>query len=204
MSVPRKRSQPDQFRILYVGYIRPQKGLEVLLAAHRLVQEDLPGAELCIVGGRDMPANAQTDGLLCKLEELRRTHALIFAGHVPFGPQLFQSYADADVLVAPSTAGEGTPRVLVEARAFGCPVIATTTGGIPSSVTDGVDGLLVPANDPVALRAAILRVATDHALRARLVAAGLRRARQCTVESFAEAMAAEVALLAEPFGRVVA
>ncbi len=72
-----------------------------------------------------------------------RTETVRFLGHRDFGPELFQCYADADVLVVPSRT-EGTPRVLVEARGFGCPVIGTSVGGIPTSIANGIDGLLVP------------------------------------------------------------
>ncbi len=87
---------------------------------------------------------------------------------------------------------EGTPRVLVEARAFGCPVVATRVGGIPTSVTDEVDGLLVPPSDPDALTHAMSRLMTDATLHARLKQAGIARARRHTVEAFVSTMAEEV------------
>jgi glycosyltransferase involved in cell wall biosynthesis len=96
--------------------------------------------------------------------------------------------------VVPSRS-EGTPRVLVEARSFGCPVVATRVGGIPTSVEDGVDGLLVPPDDPGALADALARLADDGELRARLVAGGLARARRTTVDAFAQTMIDEAARL---------
>jgi glycosyltransferase involved in cell wall biosynthesis len=90
---------------------------------------------------------------------------------------------------------EGTPRVLVEARAFGCPVVATTAGGIPTSVTDGVDGLLVAPEDPDALADAILQVIQDGELRARLVAAGRERAAGHTAEAFTRILVEELEAL---------
>jgi glycosyltransferase involved in cell wall biosynthesis len=106
---------------------------------------------------------------------------------------LFQAYADADVLALPSLS-EGTPRVLVEARAFGCAVVATTVGGIPTSVTHGVDGLLVPPGDPAALCEALVQLAADEQERQRLVDGGLRRARQCTIEVMVNELAAQLEL----------
>src|SRR6185295_17890657 len=86
-------------------------------------------------------------------------------GMLPFGEELFELYRTSDVYVLPSLS-EGTPRTAVEARAFGCPVVATNVGGIPTSISDGVDGLLVPPRDPAALAAAIDRLLSDEALRA--------------------------------------
>jgi glycosyltransferase involved in cell wall biosynthesis len=85
--------------------------------------------------------------------------------------------------------------VLVEARAFGCPVIAAAVGGIPTSIDDGVDGLLTPPENSAALAAAILRLANDRPLRDRLIAAGIERARRSTVDAFADQMIEELAEL---------
>ena len=92
---------------------------------------------------------------------------------IEFGePNLFELYRSHDVFVLPSLS-EGTPRTLVEARAFGCPVVATRVGGIPSSVQHGVNGLLVPPNDSQGLASAVERVLSEEPLRLKLIAEGL-------------------------------
>jgi glycosyltransferase involved in cell wall biosynthesis len=63
---------------------------------------------------------------------------------------------DADLVVL-SSRWENFPHVLVEALAVGTPVVATRVGGVPEIVEDGVNGLLVPPDDPDALGAAIRR-----------------------------------------------
>jgi glycosyltransferase involved in cell wall biosynthesis len=70
-----------------------------------------------------------------------------------------------------SSAWENFPHTVVEALAVGCPVIATSVGGVPEVVTDGDNGLLVPPGDAHALGAAIARFFGDAELRARLAAA---------------------------------
>lgn len=193
-SVKRRRPANAPFRILFVGYLRPEKGLDVLIDAYRQVLATKPDAELVIVGARDLNEGGAEDALRRAVAELGGRGRIVFAGQLGFGRDLFQAYADSDVVAVPSRS-EGTPRVLVEARAFRCPVVGSNVGGIPTSVTDGVDGLLVEKEDPGALAQALLRVATNPELRATLVAGGLDRARRSTVEAFADVLFAEAGAL---------
>lgn len=71
--------------------------------------------------------------------------------------------------------------MLIEARAFGC-AVGTHVGGIPSSIIDGVDGLIVEPEDAAGLKDALLHIARDPQLRGRLVTAGIERARQSSIE----------------------
>ena len=67
--------------------------------------------------------------------------------------ELFRA-ADASLL---SSSWENFPHTVVESLAVGTPVISTDVGGVAEVVTDGENGLLVPAGDPEALAAAIRR-----------------------------------------------
>jgi glycosyltransferase involved in cell wall biosynthesis len=194
-SVSRRRPTNAPWRVLYVGYVRYEKGTDLLVDAFSRVLNSMPDAELEVVAGRDEAGRGMAGDFQNALAALERKGTVRFLGHRNFGPDLFQCFADADVLVVPSRT-EGTPRVLIEARAFGCPVIGTSVGGIPTSITDGVDGLLVPPEDPAALAEAILRLAGDEQLRRQLIAAGYATARRSTVEAFAAGLAEEVAQLA--------
>jgi glycosyltransferase involved in cell wall biosynthesis len=80
---------------------------------------------------------------------------------------------DATTLLLASRS-EGLPRIVVEAFCRGRAVIGSRTGGIPDIVVAGENGLLVPPDDAGALADAIVRLASDPALAARL-GAGARR-----------------------------
>ena len=73
---------------------------------------------------------------------------------------------------------DGIPNVLVEAMAAGTPVVATSVSGIPELVTTGVNGLLVPPEDPAALADALLTLHRDPELAARLGRAGRETVRE--------------------------
>jgi glycosyltransferase involved in cell wall biosynthesis len=193
-SVRRVRPEGPPYRVLYAGYVRHGKGLDLLADAIPRLRRSGLDVELEIVGpGEPEDLGAATSEAIRSLE---REGIVRLAGKRTFGPELFQHYADADVLALPSRT-EGTPRVLVEARAFSCPVVATRVGGIPSSVSDGVDGILIPPDDVDALTGALRAVLTDADLRARLIEAGLAGAHDRTLESFSLVLAGQVEALFE-------
>lgn len=77
-----------------------------------------------------------------------------------------------------SSAAEAAPFSALEAMALGCPVVATAVGGIDEVVVSGVTGLLVPPDDPGALAAALVRLASEDGLAAALGSAGQARQRE--------------------------
>jgi glycosyltransferase involved in cell wall biosynthesis len=84
--------------------------------------------------------------------------------------------AESHVVCLPSKYGEGVPKVLLEAAAAGHPVVATDTPGCREVIEDGVEGLLVPAGDSVALAAALRRLIEGPEAREAMGAAGRARA----------------------------
>lgn len=98
-----------------------------------------------------------------RIESLLREHGLgaevSLLGHREDVPRLLGSL---DALVLPSTGHEGIPQIILQAHAAACPVIATSVGGIPEVVQDGITGRLVePENSPALAQALI--DATDRA-----------------------------------------
>jgi glycosyltransferase involved in cell wall biosynthesis len=175
-------------RILFVGFVRPEKGIEYLLDALSQLPTAVPW-ELEIVGPRDFPDYSR------KLDEIALKRGIAgrvrWSGYIPNGAPLFDRMRAADLFVLP-TLSEGTPHVLVEARANGLPCISTSVGGVPTTVTNGYDALLVPPKDARALARAIKRVIGDGELRRRLIRNGLLAARQQTLDRFVQAVMAEL------------
>ncbi len=186
----------DPPRLLFVGYLRPEKGIGNLLDAFETVRGKRP-LKLTIVGDTDNGTDVERL-ILSRIRNSPYRDDIELAGLLPFGQPLFDVYRSHDLLVLPSLS-EGTPRTLVEARGFGCPVVATRVGGIPSSVDDGRTGLLVEPNDSTGLAATIDRVLSDDPLRRRLIEEGLRESHRHSVEYFAGQLVEELNTLASSF-----
>lgn len=112
-------------------------------------------------------------------------------GEVPNGPELWQAYADAHVLLHVSFT-EGLPQVLLEAQAVGIPIVGTAVGGVPEALSDGETGLLIPPGDAGAAIAALRRLEAEPALRDALAEAGFEHAQHETLEAQLDRLAAFV------------
>jgi glycosyltransferase involved in cell wall biosynthesis len=119
-----------------------------------------------------------------RIAELGLGASVHWAGYVSYG-SMWEYLRTSDIFVLP-TLSEGTPHVLVEARANSLPVVASRVGGVPTSVTDGHDGLLVPPRDAGAIAEAVGRIISDGDLRRKLIRNGLLSAREMTVDRFAD------------------
>jgi colanic acid/amylovoran biosynthesis glycosyltransferase len=168
---PAQRPTDGPLRIIAIGTLHEVKGQIHLIEACRLLAERGLAFTCRFIGdGPDRQA------LERRVAELDLGDRVTFPGRLT-SDAVAAALAEADVLAAPSvpTRGgkrEGIPVVLMEAMATGLPVIASRLSGIPELVTDGVDGLLVPPGEDVALADALARLAEDPALRAQLGAAG--------------------------------
>lgn len=153
-------------RLLFVGRVVHQKGLDLLLEAlGGLVDQEWT---LTIVG--DGPA---LPGLQAQAKDLGIADRVHFAGWRS-GAELAAEYASAN-LFAYASRHEGMPNALLEAMASGLPAVATRIAGNEELVAEGETGLLVPSEDVPALQAALLRLITDPALRKQLGAQARKR-----------------------------
>jgi glycosyltransferase involved in cell wall biosynthesis len=156
-----------------VGRFSPEKGLEVLLRA----LPELDGVTAVLVG--DGPERGRLEELAAELDVAGR---VLLPGWQDEPAARLRSL---DALVSPSHS-EALPLAIVEAMLAGLPVVATDVGSVSEAVAHGETGLLVPANDPGALAAAIRTLRDDPDARRRLG----ERGREVAAQRFTpEAMA---------------
>jgi len=159
-----RRTVAETFRILAVGRLVEKKGFHVLIDA----LSQLPGPwRLRVVG--DGPEKGR---LLAQVQALRLGDRVTFGGIVTH-EALAAEYGVADVVVVPSICDatgdrDGLPNVVLEGMASAAAIVATDAGAITSAVRDGDTGVVVPAGDVTALRAALRRLAAAPAERRRL------------------------------------
>jgi glycosyltransferase involved in cell wall biosynthesis len=149
-----------------VGRLAPQKGQRDLVRALPSIRAVIPGTLLVIAG--DGPLRGPLE------DEARRagvSDAVRFLGHRDDVPVILSAL---DLFVLPSL-WEGLPLALLEAMSMSLPVVATRAVGIEETVTDGVEGLLTPCQDPEALARAAVRLLGDRHLALGCGTAGRRR-----------------------------
>ncbi len=177
----------------FVGRLLDDKGIRVLVAAHRLLRQRGVHLTLVIAGDPD-PANPGSIPQR-EAEAWNAEPGIAWLGHVG---DIASVWRRAHIAVLP-TRGEGLPKSLLEAAACGRPMIATDVRGCREVAVAGETALLVPPDDPAALADAIEKLANDPDLRARFGAA----ARRLAVERFSASKigAATVALYDRLLGR---
>lgn len=147
--IPRK-----DLEIISVASLTQVKGIQYLIKSMKHITDH----KLVIIG--DGPERKKLESLS---QNLGLSNRILFLGQIDHN-MVFHSLQRAMVFVLPSIS-EGTPRALIEAMAFGLPIVATRVGGIPEVVEDGVNGFLVSPRDEKALTKAIKRVLKDNDFR---------------------------------------
>lgn len=140
----------DNFVLICAVNARPSKGIPVMIAAADLLA-DIPNLHLLLVG-RNM---AQYTEIIATNNMRNRIH---IAGYRTDAPELIVA---SDLLIQPSISGEGLPRAVVEALGYGTPPILTTVGGGKEVIEQGVNGIVVPANDAPAIAKAVRELVAD-------------------------------------------
>lgn len=154
------RTRPAGRAMVALGRLGEEKGFDLLIEAFAQVAPRHPTWSLAIFGNGPRRA---------RLEQMVRERGLSAHARLPgFTTRPFDILRAADLFVLPSRS-EGFPNALCEAMSCGCPVIAAAcSSAVHEIVRDGVDGVVVPADDPEALARAIDRLMSSDDERRRL------------------------------------
>jgi glycosyltransferase involved in cell wall biosynthesis len=128
--------------VAYAGRLAPEKGPDLLVDAWPRVLAEVPAARLVVLGDGPIAADVRR-----RAAELGVGDSVDFRGPVPDTAPWLRA---CDAFALPSRT-EGMPVALLEAMACGLPVVATSAGGTPEFLEDGVTGRLVRPEDPAAL-----------------------------------------------------
>jgi glycosyltransferase involved in cell wall biosynthesis len=155
-------------KVLYVGRLSREKGLDALIDAFCMLAEELPAARLVMVGagpyGRELERRAHRSG------------RVVFTGELT-GERLARVYASSDVFVSPSET-ETFGNAVVEAQAAGVPVVVASRGAARENIVEDVTGLVVDVRKPEQISAALYRLLSEPDLRRRMGDEAFRFARR--------------------------
>jgi len=143
--VPVKRKNASTFKVLLASRLLWEKGIKEYVEAAALLAHRAGELEFLLAGASD-PGNPSSIPE-ADIREWQCSGLVKILGHVD---DMHQLMSDVDLMVLPSHR-EGVPRGLIEAASMGLPIITTDVPGCREIVDDGVNGILVPVGDTVAL-----------------------------------------------------
>lgn len=153
-SMQPKKAAPGPCRFLYLGWLAPSKG--VLAAVQALGYVLKSGRSFTATFAGSWPNGEQRSVITAAVQDLGLCGVVHFPGIV-LGEEKAALLRESDVYLLPSF-GEGQPVSIIEAMAYGLPVISTRVGAVPDTVADGETGILVQPGDIVSLVDAIIRL----------------------------------------------
>lgn len=161
---------PPEPKFLMIARLRKSKGICEYAEATKILRDRGHSWPVRLVG----PHEEAGDAIDVQSLDRWAAEGLDYLGPLnDVRPQI----ADCSVYVLPSY-HEGTPRSVLEAMAMSRPIITTNVPGCRETVIDGVNGLLVPAKDAIALADAMEQLGRDHDLRVRMSKASLEIVRE--------------------------
>ena len=154
--------------ILFVGRFSKSKGIETLINAFNIVKNELKDSEIhLVIMGVDFGYQAEMEKLIKKLNLSEEIKVI----KNPPRDDVISAYGESEFLVLPSQ-WELSPLVPLESFAFKKPVISTNSHGIPYTVQNNKNGILVEPENSLELSNAIMKLLNDTELREKLGQSG--------------------------------
>ena len=172
----------EELAVVFVGHLRKLKGVDRLIEAFALLLRKHPEAHLLIVGAARGAGDDAEHQWKEKVQYMGLASSVIFTGNVH---DVREPLWASDAFVLPSHR-EGLPNSLVEAMSCGLPCIAPPSAAGLQVLSDGA-GLVPASNEPRDLLGALLEIADDATLRARLSSAALTRVERYDLEAVTDA-----------------
>lgn len=176
--LPRKEAIRQRLRfnnndkvILFVGTLRPVKGVKYLIQAMNVIAQKEPKTRLMLVGNGE-----ERDYLRGLVKELKLERYVTFVGEVP-NEKVPEYMVASDVFVLPSLS-EGFPLTILEAMASGLPIVASKVGGLPEIVEDGQNGFLAEPRKPGQIAEKVLLLLKNEGLRQRMIVNNRKKVQQ--------------------------
>jgi glycosyltransferase involved in cell wall biosynthesis len=179
------RPEPWRWRVLYIGRIDRQKGIDTAVRSLAHLPAE---ATLAVWGTGQEEYVEEMRSLARRLGVQDRVQFNGWAG----AAERLSAFGEADVVVFPVSWEEPFGLVPLEAMAVGRPVVSTARGGSAEFLRHEDNALVFEPGDGARVAELVRRLADDEALRERLRAAGLQTAGQYTLERFADATVAEM------------
>jgi glycosyltransferase involved in cell wall biosynthesis len=183
--VTQPRTTPAVRRIGMLGRLQHWKGQHVFLRAFAEYLQDMPVTAV-IAGAPLFGEEAYAHELRQLAARLGIAERVTFLGHVDDLPRFIDS---VDVLVHASIRPEPLGQAVMQALAYAKPIVATEGGGPSEWIHNGVNGLLVPPDDPAALGAALRAITESYDLRVKLADAAANTSGIRTDQQVADAHA---------------
>jgi glycosyltransferase involved in cell wall biosynthesis len=171
--------EEDEKIIIFVGTLRPVKGIKYLIKAMKIIRQKNEDARLMLIG--DGEERAYLENLV---KELNLKNYVKFIEKVQ-NENVPEYMVTSDVFVLPSLS-ESFGIVNLEAMASGLPIVTTKVGGLPEVVKDGENGFLVEPKNPEQIAEKALLILEDDELRERISRNNKEEVREYSWESVVE------------------
>jgi glycosyltransferase involved in cell wall biosynthesis len=180
--IPAKKSDTyEKKTIISAGRLVPWKGFKELI----FTMKELPDWKLLIAG-----SGPEKDALLHAVEEAGVSEQVSFLGQISHR-DLVARIQESEIFIL-NTFFESFSFQVVEAMAAGTPVVTTDIGNLREIIDNGESGILIPPNDKHAIVLAVHYLSGDPEFRKKIIAGGLKKAKQFSIEHTVRALLEQV------------